>query len=185
MIISFAGTLGSGKSTVAKLLAKKLGYKHYSGGEFQRAMAQKRGVSLLELAEIAKEDPTVDEETDAYQVNLGKTQDNFVIDSHLGFHFIPQSFKIYLKCDMAVASERIFHDKNKLRKAEADNSTIKKVFENLKKRWEFEQFRWKKYYGINQEDESNYDLVIDTTNISPEEIVDKILQEIKKKELQV
>lgn len=185
MIISFAGTLGSGKSTVGKLLAKKLGYKHYSGGDFQRAIAQRRGVPLIELAEIAKEDPTVDEETDAYLENLGKTEDNFVVDAHLGFHFIPHSFKIFMKCDMVVASERIFHDKNKLRKAEADNSTMEKVYENLKKRWEFEQFRWHKYYGINQEDPKHYDLVINTTNLQPEEIVEHIISEIKKRNLQV
>ena len=50
MIITISGTPGSGKSTVAKMIATKLGFKHYSTGDFMRQMAKERGISLEELS---------------------------------------------------------------------------------------------------------------------------------------
>ena len=42
MKITISGPIGSGKSTVSKILAAKLGYKHYSIGGFMRDIAKKR-----------------------------------------------------------------------------------------------------------------------------------------------
>ena len=91
MIITISGIAGSGKSTVAKLLAKKLNYKHYSIGDFMREIAKQRKTTLLELSKEAEKDSSIDKELDQKQIELGKTQDNFVIDSRLGFHFIKNS----------------------------------------------------------------------------------------------
>ena len=49
MVITISGEPGAGKSTTAKLLAKKLSCKHYSTGDFMRDMAEERKISLLEL----------------------------------------------------------------------------------------------------------------------------------------
>ena len=89
MIITISGIAGSGKSTVAKLLAKKLNYKHYSIGDFMRQIAKERKLTLLELSKQAEKDNSIDKELDKKQIELGKTKDNFVIDSRLGFHFCP------------------------------------------------------------------------------------------------
>ena len=91
MKITLGGTAGSGKSTAAKLLAKKLGYKHYSMGDFQREIAEEKGISLLELGKLEEKVKSLDEEVDQRQIELGRKEDNFVIDSRLGFHFIPNS----------------------------------------------------------------------------------------------
>ena len=56
MIITISGIAGSGKSTVAKLLAKKLNYNHYSIGEFMRDIAKEKNTSLLELSNLAETD---------------------------------------------------------------------------------------------------------------------------------
>ncbi len=61
MIITISGKAGSGKSTIAKQLAKKLGLKHYSTGDFMRQMAKDKGVSLLELSRIAEKDKSIDQ----------------------------------------------------------------------------------------------------------------------------
>jgi cytidylate kinase len=42
MIITIAGTVGSGKSTVGRIIAKRLGLKHYSIGDLMREMAEQR-----------------------------------------------------------------------------------------------------------------------------------------------
>ena len=54
MIIVLGGRAGSGKSTIAKEVAKKLGYKHYSMGDLQRNIAKEKGISLLELGKLQR-----------------------------------------------------------------------------------------------------------------------------------
>ena len=47
------------------------------------------------------------------------------------------------------------------------------------KRRESEQKRYQEYYGVEQTDEFNYDLVLDTTDFPPETIVMEIMDFIK------
>ena len=67
MIISISGTPGSGKSTVGEILAKRLGFEHYSMGDFQRSLAQEKGITILELLELEKKDPKLDKRVDEKQ----------------------------------------------------------------------------------------------------------------------
>ncbi|MFH1364907.1 MAG: AAA family ATPase, partial [Candidatus Aenigmatarchaeota archaeon] len=89
MIISICGISGSGKSTISKLLAERLGYKHYSIGEIRRKMAVDRGMTLAELNKLGEKEDFTDKEVDKFQEELGKKEDNFVIDGRTSFHFIP------------------------------------------------------------------------------------------------
>ncbi|MBW2977371.1 cytidylate kinase family protein [Candidatus Woesearchaeota archaeon] len=177
MIITIGGTIGSGKSTAAKLLAKKLGYKHYSMGDLQREIAEQRKISLLELSKLEEKDRSIDEEVDQTQINLGRNKDNFIMDTHLGFHFIPKSIKIYIDADFKERAKRIFADK--VRKEL--NINMENTKKNIKTREASEKKRFKEYYNLDPHNKQHYDLVVDTTNITPEKVVDKILEFVKKK----
>ncbi len=177
MRVIIAGSAGSGKSTVAKLLAKKLGYKHYSMGDFQREIAEEKGISLLELGKLEERDRSLDEEVDQRQIRLGREEDNFVIDSRLGFHFIPDSIKIFLDADFEERAKRILSDK--IRKEH--NVDLENTKEHMKVRKASEKKRYKEYYDIDPYDKSNYDLIVDATSITPEEVVEKIIEFVEKK----
>lgn len=181
MIISISGKPGSGKSTVAKTLAKKLNLKHFSGGDFMRQMAKERSISLLELSKIAEKDRSVDEEIDKQTIELGKKENDFVIDSRTAWHFIPRSIKIFLDVGLAEGAKRIFND---LRPEEKENTTIEHIRANIVRREASEQQRYKKYYNIDSFNKKNYDLVIDTTNLTPDQVVNKITEFVKKKKSQ-
>lgn len=183
MIISISGTPGSGKSTIGKEVAKKLKLKHYSLGDFTRKLAEKHKMSVLEYMKSAEKDENIDKEIDDVQIELGNKEDNFVIDSRLGYYFIPHSIKIFLKCSAKESAKRIFSDKNSLRKlSEKENITLKDTEETIKKRMETDRKRYKQYYGLDFMDEKGYDLVIDTTSIKPDEAVNKILKFVKEYE---
>ncbi|MFC1801306.1 (d)CMP kinase [Nanoarchaeota archaeon] len=175
MIITISGKPGSGKSTIAKLLAQKLNLKHYSTGDFMRKIAKDRGISLIELSEVAESDLSVDQEIDNYSENLGKTEDNFIIDTRLGFHFIPNSIKIFLDAELKVRAQRILKDK---RVDEPQN--LEELEKEIQKREQSEIQRYQEYYHINHYDKNNYDLIIDSSNSNPEEIVKGILKFIHK-----
>ena len=171
MIITISGIAGSGKSTVAKLLAKKLNCKHYSVGDFMRQIAKERGLTLLELSKQAEKDKSIDIELDKKQIELGKKEDNFVIDARLGFHFIPNSIKVFLEVDINEAANRILKEKRE----HEQYKDIQESIEKIKTRIASEDKRYREYYNVDYHNKNNYEIIIDTTKIKPEEIVEKIL----------
>jgi len=180
-IITLAGSLGSGKSSTAKRLADILNYEHYSTGDFMRSIADEKGVSLVELSLLAETDRSIDEELDNKNKEVGK-KENVIIDSRLGFYFIPQSFKVFLKLDPKISAERILKDKqtNKNRQNEAsqDFDTEEGIMKSIKIRQESEKKRYQELYGIwDYTDPRNFDLIIDTSLLPLEGVVDKIIEE--------
>jgi cytidylate kinase len=178
MIITISGKPGSGKGTVAKIIAERLNLKHYSIGDFMRDIAKEKGVSLLELGKTAEKERWVDDELDKRQIELGKKEDGFVIDSRLGFYFIPKSVKVFLDVNLNESAKRIFNAK---RKDEKDNLNLKKTKDNIKKRMKSEMLRYKKYYGLNYYDKKHYDFVVDTSGVSIDKVVGTVVEWLKKK----
>lgn len=177
MIITISGKPGSGKSTVAKEIAKRLHLRHYSMGDFQREIAKKRGISMAELSRVEEKDRSIDEEVDRRQKELGKKEDNFVIDSRLGFHFIPNSIKIFLDVDFDTGVQRIFSQKRKGEKF----ANLEDARKEIKRRMESERKRYREYYGVDHYDMEKYDFVVDTTKRDVEGVVKEIIEEIKGK----
>lgn len=184
MKITISGTLGSGKSTVAKIIEKKLRIKRYHSGGFMRKMAEERGMTLNELQEIAEKSREIDDEIDTRQKKLGEEENNFIFEGRLGYHFIPDAYKIYLKTDTEVAAERILkamQEKDEEREKEGLTKNKEEIIKSLKRRRESEKKRYLELYNLNYEDENNYDLIIDTTNINAEEVANKIIKKIEEK----
>jgi len=178
MIITISGKAGSGKSTVAKALAKKLKLKHYSIGDLMRQMAKEKGISLLELSKIAEEDKKIDRELDKRQIQLGKKEKNFVIDGRLTAYFIKKAdVKIFLDCDDGVRAKRILKDNERYEK----EKNLKEIMKNIKKREESERKRYKKYYKVDYCNKELYDMIIDTSFTKVNEVVDDINKVIGKK----
>jgi CMP/dCMP kinase len=173
MIITISGNLGSGKSTVAKIIAKKLGLKHYSTGDFQREVAKEKGLTIFELNKFEETDKSIDKMIDERAAKIGETEDDVIIDSRLAFHFIPHSVKIFLDVDPKIGAERIFNDK---RDDEKENTNIEATAKTIRERQKSETKRWFKYYGVHYLDLKHYDLVIDTSSISQQEVAENILE---------
>lgn len=175
MRIVISGTAGSGKTTVARELAKRLNYKHYSAGDFFGEIAIKKGIDLMELSRLAESEPAIDKEVDEMQRALNK-KDNFVIDSRLGAYFIPKSIKVFLDAELKTRAKRIMGEK----RGDEKSKSLKETIRSIKKREESENKRYKEYYGYNCYDRTVFDLVMDTTDIDAEEVAEKIMAFVKK-----
>lgn len=168
MIITISGKAGSGKSTVAKKLAEKIGHKHYSVGDLMRGMAKEKRLSLLELGKRAEKDKKIDMELDERQIKLGEKEKNFVIDGRLTAFFIKKAnLKVFLDCDVKVRAKRILKDERKDEKSK----NLKEVIKKINEREESERKRYKKYYKVDYYNKKLYDLIIDTSSIPVEEVI--------------
>lgn len=179
MIITLTGLPGAGKSTIAKLLSEKLGFPWYSMGDLRGKLAQERGMTIDEFNHLGETESFTDEDIDKYQTKLGQEQDRLIIDGRLSWHFIPNSLKVFLDVDEQEAARRIYDAaKNGLRKDEKPFSSEENVKERVHARLASDQKRYQQYYQLDYLDRSNYDLVIDTTHLTPEQIVQTILDKI-------
>ena len=178
MIITISGKPGAGKTTVAKILAEKLGYKFYSTGDLRGQMAMKRGLTIDQLNKIGAKEDWTDKDVDNLTKEIAAKEDNLIFDSWLAFFFIPRSFKVFLEIDPKVAAERVFKDQRPDERHFDSPAGIEKM---LNGRLEQSRQRYLKYYNIDFLDKSYYDLIIDTTNLSPaEKVADQILINLKK-----
>lgn len=180
-IITICGDLGSGKSSTAKKVAQILGFKHFSSGDFFRQVGLKLGLSVTETSIRAETDPKIDVMTDQKLRDM-RSADKVVIDSRTAFHWIPESFKVYLDLPPEIAKERILNSikNDALRKESEQAENAEEVLEKMKERFESEQKRYWDLYKINNKDMSQFDLVIDTNKNNLEKVVDMIVTEYKK-----
>ncbi|MEZ4103368.1 MAG: cytidylate kinase family protein [Candidatus Paceibacterota bacterium] len=134
-----------------------------------------RGLNLITLSTLAEKDKSIDELTDQKVREMGE-KENIIVESRLAFHWIPDSFKVYLDLDTDTCAKRMFDDleKNPSRKASEDFDSVEQMKEALLQRFESEKKRYIEMYDVNPQDLSQYDLVINTSENSVESVCEKI-----------
>lgn len=180
MYITITGELGSGKSTVAKILSQEYGFMIYSTGTIQREIAREKGITTLELNQLMSKDinniydKIIDEKTiELSRNNIGK---DIVFDSRMAWHFVEKSFKVYVIVDIYVAAKRVMMaDRGK----EEQYVSLEEAARSLKKRKQLEDSRFSDMYSANTTNFANYDLVIDSTALTPNELAQFIIKSAK------
>ncbi len=170
MNITITGNLGSGKSSVCKELQKS-GFTIISAGDIFREIAAEKGMTVLELNEAAKKDRSIDDLLDQRSTKLGKEMDHTVFDSRLAWHFVDNSFKVFLLVDTQEAARRVFDGADRGAESYQD---MEKARAGLEERARLEQERFRMLYGIDYYDVCNYDLVIESSCASPYQIAQEI-----------
>ncbi len=175
MKITISGDVGSGKSSVSRLLAKKYKLKHYSAGGFTRKLAEKKGITVLELSKLAEKNKEIDKIIDESSKKL-ENKNNFILDARMGFYFLPKTIKIFLKTKPEIAAKRIYDQD----RAKERYKTLKDALNAVKRRSFSERKRYEKYYHVDHTNKKHYDLILDTSNMTIGETLKRIVKYISK-----
>ncbi len=173
MHITITGRLGSGKTTVAKRIAEKHTFTYYSTGTIMRELAAEVGLSICDYNKMIVNDPTEDRKIDdrTREVAIARREENMVFDSRMAWFFAPDTFKVYVTVDPAVAAARVKIDP----RPGEPNSEVE-IYHELEERSKVEQARFIKFYGEGADyyNWKNFNLIIDSTTRTVEEVSDAI-----------
>ena len=175
MRITISGYPGAGKTTIGQIIAQRLHYEFHSVGKFRRKKAKDLGMTIQKYNALGETDSSTDLEADKYQTNLGKNSDNFIFEGRLSFHFIPDSLKVFLDVNPEIGAQRVLKDQ---RPSEQAAKTLEAMIEILTKRVESDKKRYRENYDFDCYDFSHYDLVIDTSLLTAQEVAEQILSKI-------
>jgi CMP/dCMP kinase len=171
--ISITGDLGSGKSRVSHILCTETDFRYMSTGQIQRQLAHSLGMDTLEMNRRADTDPSIDEQIDGALMALNNSLEGYVIDSRLAWHFVPSSFKVFLKTDLEESVRRIMTDQ--ARNSEGYASAAEAA-EKIMARKASENNRFLEKYNANCSNLDNFDIIVDTTDRTPDEVAAIILK---------
>ncbi|PSP69860.1 cytidylate kinase [Halobacteriales archaeon QS_9_67_15] len=172
MLITVSGPAGSGKSTFAAALANALGVDHVSGGDIFREMADERDTSLVAFNELAEEDDQVDRDLDRRLRETASENDELVLESRLAGWMAGEhaDLRLWLDAPIDVRATRI---------ADREDKTVEQARAETTARAESEARRYEEYYGIDIEDRTIYDLVLNTSRWTPPAELEIVLAAIE------
>lgn len=173
MHFSITGDLGSGKSTVAKEICKRLNFKYLSTGQIQRQLALEKGMNTLEFNKFTDDNKEIDDYIDQRLKDINDQTEPYVLDSRLGWHFVKKSFKIYLMAIEEVAASRVLDDAKRIGEPVAQD--IKAKIAEQRERRKSENDRFEKNYGVKPSIFTDFDAIIDSSSASIQEVTDLII----------
>ncbi len=165
MKVAISGPAGSGTSTTAKEVAKRLDLEFIGAGKIFREMAKQKKMSLQEFGEHAEKNPEIDKEIDKKQREISKKKNNIIIEGRLAGWMAEADIKIWLKAPLELRAKRV---------SKRDNVSKEKALKSIKKREKSEKKRYNEFYDINISNTSIYNLIIDTSKWNKESVVEII-----------
>lgn len=172
LVITIGGPHGTGKSTYAKIIAKEFNLRYVSAGQLFRDLARERGISLEELSKQAAENEEIDRLIDGRSA-AEAAKGNVVIEGQLAAWMAKDiaDIRIYVKAPDEVRIARIAH---------RDHTDYEVARRQTLERERIQRERFRRYYGIDMDDTSLYNIVINTGNRSVESTTAELIPKIRK-----
>jgi cytidylate kinase len=174
--ITVSGDIGSGKSTFAKRLASDLGVERIYIGALMREEAARRGLTLDQFQQLLITDDTFDRQVDALQNDKSKMMTRGIFEGRTAWHFVHEpTVRLFFKVDPEIAAERLWNANDQTRDT---YKSIEEIVAANEARKQAEEQRYHDYYGISAYDPKNFDLIIDTSKKSIDEVYSEAVEAI-------
>ena len=160
VVVAMSGLHGTGKSTLARALARKFKLRYICAGAVFRQLARERGMTLDGFSRYVERHPAIDRQIDKRTADAAKEGD-VLIDARLaGWMAKRADVKILLTAPLEIRVRRM---------AKRDRRSYREVLEETLKRERSEARRFKRLYGIDVNDHSPFDLTLNTAHLSARE----------------
>ena len=173
MIITLGGLPGSGKTTVARILADSLKMEYINAGDIFRNLAAKKGMTLEEFGFFAERNPNIDRAIDKKLLEIAR-RDNVILEGRLAGIMLElndvEALKVWLEAPLEVRVERV-----KGRDAKSTEAALSDTQTREKSEWD----RYYNIYHVDIRDLSVYNMVVQTKDRTPEEIADEIIERFR------
>ena len=173
MRVTISGPPGSGKTTVCERLSEMLSVECIISGNVFREMARNHDLTLEQFGRLAERDPQYDKMLDRRMVEIAREKEDIIMEGRLAGHMLTRhgilAFKVLLEADPEERARRV---------AEREGIDPEEAKEQIEAREESERTRYWQYYSIDLLDREVYDLVLDTTELTPEQVADLILEQL-------
>jgi cytidylate kinase len=170
MLITISGLPGSGKTTVARLVAAALGLEHVYAGNIFRRQADEAGLSLQEYLRRAETDPTIDRQLDD-RMRQRAAAGAAVLEGRLAAVMADEArvpaLKVFLDASEDVRAARITNREG--------GGTLERLQE-IQAREASDRQRYRELYGVDYHDRSLYDAVVETDRRTPEDLAREIVR---------
>jgi predicted cytidylate kinase len=177
MVIRVSGYPGAGKTTLCKKLTEELGYGYRNGGDIFRAMAAEKKMSIEDFYKSLVDDPVQEKSVDDRAVEIMAANDDLVMEGRV-VPFLPCPHPIFNI--LLMVSPRVGAERDLARPANAGRS-VEEMMRQTEERIATEKKHYKTLYNIDDHfNAKHYDLVIDTSSLSPAQVFEKVMFEIKK-----
>jgi cytidylate kinase len=167
--IAISGRSGCGNTTISRMVADVLGL-HFINFTF-RSLAEECNLDLKTVLEFAAKDDFWDREVDTRQVQLARESTGCVLGSRLAVWMLEEAdLKVYLDAKAETRAERI---------VKREGGCLQEVAAFTAERDKQDHGRYLRIYNIDTDNYSFVDLIIDTDNITPQQITDLIIEKAR------
>jgi predicted cytidylate kinase len=169
LLITVSGPPGSGTTTTAEHAAARLEVELVPGGEVFRALAAESGMTLAQFGRYAAHHPEVDTELDTRLADRARRGDVLIESRLAGWIAHNEGLKavtVFVDCAPEVRAARV---------AGREGLTFEGALTDNAARQQIERSRYLALYAIDIEDESIYDLLLDSGALAPEALTDRIV----------
>ncbi|WP_320130548.1 (d)CMP kinase [uncultured Sphaerochaeta sp.] len=171
MRIAISGKSGCGNTTVSTLVSQSLEYPLINF-TFRNLAAEKH-MDFWDFCKLAEESDEYDKELDRRQVEMAMAETDCVLGSRLAIWMLKEAdLKVYLTASSAVRASRVF---------KREGGSYEQRLEQTRMRDKNDTARYQRIYGIDNSDTAFADLVIDVSELKPEEIANLIIDEVKQR----
>ena len=131
-------------------------------GKIFRELAAEKNLTLGELGAIAEKDPSIDKMIDSRILEIARAHPDIILESRLSAYMltrngIPRMARVGVR----------------------EGETLEEATAKTMERQNSEAKRYMMYYGIDIQDRSVYDLVINTDDMTPDEVLETILEGVR------
>lgn len=149
---------------------ERTGLPYIYAGQIFRDRAKELGMSLESFGSLCENDPSYDVELDERMLIKAREGGAILEGRMIGalcWRDGVRSFRVYMDASIGVRASRI---------VEREGGDIEAVIQGIIEREASESKRYMALYGIDHMDRNIYDLWVDSSNMTPEEVVQNIIE---------